>query len=1088
MAGEHWLRFGLDLGTNSIGWAIYLLDRKPEQNASATVVKLLGCGVRVIKHGVAEAGRQVDGSSLAEARRVPRAMRTRRDRFVMRRATLINELVNARLLPSDKDERRALARLDPYRLRAEGLDRELSPHEIGRVLLHLNQRRGFQSNRRADRKSKDNDSGLIALGVAHLTQALKESDARTFGQYLWRRHGGKDGSATPRTRQSVRIRVEGEGTKALYEMYPSRQMLKDEFDAVMAVQAAHHPALLSPDMVASLRETIFHQRPLRPVEVGLCTFVPGERRLPRALPSVEARVIYETLNQLRYGTGLNLDKKLTVEQRDLLAASLMRGDSMTFKQLRKTLGLSAEVRISLEEGGKDGLKDFAARSAALAWRRLKGKQRQELFGERWFAFSLAARDDIVRCLMETDDDSAILKWLQDDFKLSPDAANAVAAWTPREGHARLGSTANSRILAELQSTDLPTYAQACKRAGWHHSDERDGVIELPLPYYGRVLERHVLAATGNPEHEDQRRYGRFPNPTAHIALNQLRRLVNRLVAAYGEPAQIVIELARDLKMSREQKDELAKKSRDNKAVRDRHRAILAEQGQSETADSYLRLKLYEEQERAGGGVAWCPFSQRPIEIRQLFSSEVEIEHLLPYSRTFDDSAANKVVCFRSANRLKRSRSPHEAFANQPEWQDIATAALALPRNKRWRFAADAMQRFENEERDFLARQLGETRHISRMARIYLSRACDPDQVYVTTGQLTAMLRARWGLNSLFRDHNLMPESEADAKPMAAKVRDDHRHHAIDACVIGAIDRRLLNEMARRAGQAEIEERDRVTADVPEPFEGFRDAVRAQLDAMIVSLKPEHGTGGALHKATAYGIVTAAAEAEAIGNLVYRKPLIALTSGEIDRIRDERLRADVQAATEDVRDDKKALAAALEGFAKERRPGRQQGVRRVRIGKKEKGVVTIRDRHTGAAYKALIPGENHHVDIVQMRDGTWQGFAATVFEVNQKCWRPQWEVERLGGKLVMRLHKGDTIELDDPDGVRRIKVVHRIEISANRIRLATHNEGGKLADRHGDDNDPFRWDFATISLLKGRNARKVKVNEIGHVSRERSNVD
>ncbi len=162
--------------------------------------------------------------------------------------------------------------------------------------------------------------------------------------------------------------------------------------------------------------------------------------------------------------------------------------------------------------------------------------------------------------------------------------------------------------------------------------------------------------------------------------------------------------------------------------------------------------------------------------------------------------------------------------------------MAVPRNKRWRFAADAMQMFEKEERNFLARQLNETRHLSRMARIYLARACDPDQVYVTTGQLTAMLRARWGLNSIFRDHNRQATEEEESNGKRAKARDDHRHHAVDACVIGAIDRALLQEMARRAGQAEFEQRERVTADVPEPYAGFRDAVRIAVEKTIVSLK------------------------------------------------------------------------------------------------------------------------------------------------------------------------------------------------------------------------------------------------------------
>lgn len=1094
------LRYAFDLGTNSIGWAVYQLDRDPSvAGSSATVAELLGCGVRVIKQGVAEAGRQVDGSSLAEARRVPRSARKRRDRFLMRRATLTHQLIHLGLLPSDREQRSLLADLDPYRLRASGLDRRLEAYEIGRALLHINQRRGFRSNRRADRKSKNDDSGIISQGVAQLRSALDATSARTLGEYLWRLHGGIDGQATPHTRQPVRIRAEAEGSKLLYAIYPSRDMVLNEFDKLLAKQAEYHPQILTLQAVADLRETIFHQRPLKPVEVGRCTFVPAEHRLPKALPSVEARVIYETLNHLRFGKDLALSNKLTVDQRDILAKSLLRGESMTFRQLRKLIGISEDVRISLEEGGKDELKDFAARSAELAFRKLKNKARQELFGERWFAMSLTERDEIVKCLIETEDEQVVIDWLARDYKLTEDAARAVAVWRPKDGHANLGPTANARVLAALQGSELLTYAEAMKRSGWHHSDERDGVMELPLPYYGQVLERHVLFASGDPEHEPQRRYGRFPNPTAHIALNQLRRVVNLLVRRYGPPSQIVVELARELKMTREQKNEAQKKNRENRAVRDRHRAICVEHDQPATPNNLLRLRLYEEQHRANGVAALCPFSLEPITVKQLFSAEVEIEHLLPYSRTFDDSAANKVVCFRKENRLKRSKTPHEAFSDAPNWEDIVAAATALPRNKRWRFTPNAMERFESTERDFLARQLNETRHLSRMARIYLSRACNPDQVYVTTGQLTALLRARWGLNGIFRDHNRQStEDEEGSDIKSAKARDDHRHHAVDACVIGAIDRALLMDMSRRAARAEFEERNRVAKEAApdEPLPGFREAVRAMLDRMTVSLKPEHGTGGALHEETAYGLVSDESEAAQIGNLVYRKPISSLTASDIDSVRDEHLRQQLQALAAPLRDgngkvtskeNEKALAMALARFSTEPAPDRTRGIRRVRIGKKEKSIVAIRNRTTGQVYKALIPGENHHVDIVQMRDGTWRGFAATVFEVNQKGWRPEWEVKKLGGKLVMRLSKGDMIEIDDTDGVRRIKTVHRIEISANRIRLAAHNEGGKLNDRHKDQNDPFRWDLANIHRLKARAARKVKVDPIGEVRHARSNA-
>ena len=697
------LRYAFDLGTNSIGWAVYHLDRHPTGTApSARVSKLIGSGVRLFDDG----RNPKDGRSLAEMRRVPRSSRKRRDRFVMRRATLINQLTGMGLLPTSRDQRLTLAELDPYRIRAEALNRPLEAHEIGRAFMHINQRRGFKSNRRADRKSKNDEKGKIAAGVSRLTNLLTTSSVRTFGEYLWQRHGGVDGKATPRTRAGVRIRLEGEGAKALYDIYPSRQMLMDEFDAICAAQAAHYPAILTTEAVAELRETIFHQRPLKPVEVGRCTYVPTERRLPRALPSVEARVIYEALNNLKYGTGLSLERKLDADLRNALANTLMRGENVTFRQLRKLIGIGDEVRISLEEGGLKDLRDFAARSADLAFRRLKGKERQDLFGERWFSLQLTERDEIVTCLINSDDEETVIDWLTANYGLNEAAAQAIAGWTPRDGHARLGRTANDKVLAQLMAPDLPSYSEAVRRAGWHHSDERDGIIELPLPYYGQVLERHVLFGSGNPEHEAQRRYGRFPNPTAHIALNQLRRVVNRLVKEYGEPAQIVLELARELKMSQDQKKEAHNKNRENRDIRDRHRGILGEHSQQETPDNFLRLRLFEEQERASGGVARCPFSLEPIEVSQLFSAEIEIEHILPYSRTFDDSAANKVVCFRKMNRLKRGKSPSEAFSETDAWEAIAAAALALPRNKRWRFAADAMDRFRKRRTRFPCSPIG----------------------------------------------------------------------------------------------------------------------------------------------------------------------------------------------------------------------------------------------------------------------------------------------------------------------------------------------------------------------------------------------
>jgi len=120
--------------------------------------------------------------------------------------------------------------------------------------------------------------------------------------------------------------------------------------------------------------------------------------------------------------------------------------------------------------------------------------------------------------------------------------------------------------------------------------------------------------------------------------------------------------------------------------------------------------------------------------------------------------------------------------------------------------------------------------------------------------------------------------------------------------------------------------------------------------------------------------------------------------------------------------------------------------------------------------------------VSVRDGQggqlWKGFAASVFEVNQPGWRPQWERDKIGGKLVMRLHKGDMVEIDDKDGERRVKRVVRLSPSNGIVYLVAHNEAGDLQKRHDDAEDPFRWDFANIGGMRARGARRVKVDELG----------
>jgi len=135
-------RLGVDLGANSLGWAAILLNEAGEPAG------FLAAGSRIFSDG----RDPKSGASLAVDRRDARSMSRRRDRFKQRREALIKYLVRDGIFPADKAERKALAVLDPIELRARALDEALPLAHLGRALFHLNQRRGFKSNRKADRK------------------------------------------------------------------------------------------------------------------------------------------------------------------------------------------------------------------------------------------------------------------------------------------------------------------------------------------------------------------------------------------------------------------------------------------------------------------------------------------------------------------------------------------------------------------------------------------------------------------------------------------------------------------------------------------------------------------------------------------------------------------------------------------------------------------------------------------------------------------------------------------------------------------------------------------------------------------------
>ncbi len=591
-------------------------------------------------------------------------------------------------------------------------------------------------------------------------------------------------------------------------------------------------------------------------------------------------------------------------------------------------------------------------------------------------------------------------------------------------------------------------------------------------------------------------------------------MLNAVIRAYGHPSEIVVELARELKQTWEERRETTQRQTENQKKNERRKEQLVAAGAAPTGERMLRMRLWEE---LGESIAdrRCVYTGEPIGIRRLISDEVEIEHILPFALTLDDSPSNLTLCLRRANRDKGNRTPHDAFGTSPspyDWDAIALRASALPRVKRWRFQPDAMElireRLLREEArlngslpsdvladiektgGFLARQLVDTAYLARVARQYLTSVVPAEHdadgtlrsnVWVIPGGMTGMLRRLWGINRYLWGNRPDARDESPDE-WRGKLRTDHRHHAVDAFVLTLVDRSLLQEIQHQSGQSGH----RTIDDMPDPigWPRFKEDLRERFDRIVISYKPEHGpsrtdekragTSGRLHEETAYGIVRDPALEDG-ATLVYRKPFADLNANEIERIRDLRLRVRVLGAVSPLGADKKKLKEALVEFA----AGERQPLRHIRLTKFEKSFEPIHDRRTGLPYKAVIPGENHAVDIVEMPDGRWFGEGITVFDANRDDFVPKWRQLQPAARLVMRAHKSDLIRIehDRADGIFRVV---KLAPGNGRLVLASHLEAGNLDRRHSDADDPFRWSFLAFGQMKTRKARKVTVDLLGRV--------
>jgi len=556
---------GLDIGTTSIGWAL-IEDTKGQERVIAT-------GVRIFPEGV-DRDQQGGEQAKTQTRREKRGQRRQIARRARRKDQLKMLLIEHGLLPTKQDELKEIFGLNPYPLRRRALDEQLSCFEFGRVLIHLNQRRGFKSNRKTD-KGKE-EQGMLAE-ISALAGRIEGSGSRTLGEYLARLGAGEiepceDEPATIRNRHT------------------RRDMYEHEFDAVWTVQAEHHPESLTDELKKQVRKIMFFQRALYwPKSViGRCDLEPRLKRCPVADRAAQRFRIVQEVNNLKIiDRSTGEERRLAAEERAIVIDELSKAKERTFDQIRKKLKFTEEVRFNFEndEGtGRDKLKGHLVDCLLAAKPGVnKNGHRTGALGKDYWKLDERTKDRIVAILIDEDSEERALTLLQKRCGLDSAQAEQVLGVNLPDGYASFSKHTIRRLLPHMErglllmgndATDSAMHA-----AGYLRPDQRE------------VGEVTMLGQSPD-----------LPNPIVRRALVEVRKVVNAItrelcvdrVEAGQRPYDAIhVELGREAKASFEQRKEMRFDNAKRRKVREQAADEIAGHGDKVTRSKINAYLLWQ---------------------------------------------------------------------------------------------------------------------------------------------------------------------------------------------------------------------------------------------------------------------------------------------------------------------------------------------------------------------------------------------------------------------------------------------------------------------------------------------------------------
>lgn len=855
-------RLALDIGTASCGLIAVSLDSQGEPD------QIVHQGLYIFSEPLLPPKAGGIGEPKKAARRSARLARRvidRRARRLKRVAYLAGLLeLDHQDIPADKGQW-------IHVLRAEAATGRIELDDLLRVLLKLAKRRGYKGGFKV---RKEKDEGVVEPGINHLRKQMTDAGCKTIGQYLLRRFEAGE---------TLKLKEAG--------LYAHRDMLEDEFKAIWEQQTKYHPVLSEsrPDPLDSHKhnrsirdqffDAIFYQRPLKSVAsmVGNCTLERSLPRAPMAQPAMQAFRIEKQLADLRWGMGRKA-VPLSGEQRNAIREmlndpeQLLKEGKLKFEKIYKRLASIPKI-----PGQRETLNmERSSREDLTGNRTLRAMRDLGLLDE-WLALEDITRLRIVNFLADlgAPDQVDQADWhLRFTRSLDPKLVTFINRMVETGKFDRLSKMGFDSGRASYSIRALDRLAATMRE---HNCDEHDAIqrcYPLPEPTGELLPQLPPHPATGN--------------VVVDVALRQVRRAVNDALTKLGEPpAEVVIELSRDMALGLKARGEIEKRIDKNRRQRETAKKALESNAPpvAGTERNVLRYILWQQQDNH------CPYCGERISFGQAVDGNAtHFEHVLPRALTRVGKLRNHLVlAHRRCNDDKGDRTPYEAFGHDEErWRAVEYCASVLKANKQFAKARLlTLVDFEHEVldegsiTDFSERQFAETSWIGKLAAQWMKDIST--KVSVSRGLLTAHLRRIWKLETVIAQARIdagLPVLDTDGeifspddfkrfKPFweghagrdiprtdrKIDKRIDHRHHLIDALVIAQTSRGLYQRMARH--YKELNERRqagepvRMTFSVEPPLENVREKALALVREAAILHKPDRFAGGMFFQKTAY---------------------------------------------------------------------------------------------------------------------------------------------------------------------------------------------------------------------------------------------